>query len=74
MILDADYFELLNTRLEYFKEKKITDLEDEEIQEFINLKKEVAEQFSEVSKVVKGIWDEIYGDSFKKYQERVLNK
>lgn len=74
MKLDPVYTELLKERLEYFKDKKITELKDEEIYEYINLKKEFREIFREVSETVKDIWINVYGEAFERYTERVLNK
>lgn len=62
--------------MEYFKDKKITDLNNAEIKEYMNLKLEVATVFPEVAKAVKGVWDAIkpYAEAGNQYNERVLNR
>lgn len=75
-----EYIQLLISRLNYFKDKKITDLDRDEIREYLNLKEEVVEVFPEVRKAIESIWGAIkeahepYLEAEKKYHERVLNK
>jgi len=71
--MDKAYIEILKTRLEYFQDKKIVDLSDEEIQEFMNLTKEINVQFSETIEIIKKAAAP-YVEAQSKYNERVLNK
>lgn len=84
-----EYLDLMKERLEYFNTKTILELTDEEIQEFINLKKEFNDIFEGVNEAAYEAFQYIYEvvnevlefvkdtPEFKaqiKYQERVLNR
>jgi hypothetical protein len=72
MTKEKIYLDLLISRFEYFQDKKITELTREEIQEYMNLRKEASEIMLEVT----SIWESIkpYYEAGKLYQERVMNK
>jgi len=75
--MDKAYLKVLKTRFEYFQDKKIFDLSDDEIQEFMNLKKEIAVQFSGIANAIHDVVKKIaapYAEAQSKYNERVLNK
>lgn len=74
MKADKVYIELLKERLEYFQDKKITELKTDEIYEYINLQEEVTEIFGGLASEIVGIWKNIYGEAFERYSERVLKK
>lgn len=78
MELTKEYIDIIKSRLEYFASKPITDLTDEEVQEFINLKKEFYEiykSFAEkVSKIFEAVKDTPEIKAQLKYYERVVNK
>lgn len=72
MTKEKIYLDLLISRFEYFQDKKITELTREEIQEYMNLRKEASEIMLEVT----SIWESIkpYYEAGEMYAERVLNK
>lgn len=80
--VNTEYSKLLQERLEYFKNKSILELKDEEIQEFINLRKEIEGHIKEVVNFFKNSFDgviELIKDTptYKAqimYEERVLNR
>lgn len=64
--MDKIYVELLKERYKELKDMKIGEMSDDEINEFINLKKEV---FKEIKKML-----EPYTDAITKYSHNVLKK
>lgn len=74
MKINEAYLEILKLRLEYFKDKKITELNNSEIQEYLNLKKEFNKIFAEVKEIVNKAWNTVYGESWEIYRRRVLEK
>lgn len=87
-MVTKEYLNIIKSRLEYFASKPITDLTDEEVQEFINLKKEFNEIFKDITEVVSKAYGQIQdmmNQAFEaiketpeikaqlKYYERVMN-
>lgn len=70
--MDKIYVELLKERYKELKDMKIGEMSDDEINEFINLKKEVINVlpvFKEIKKML-----EPYTDAITKYSHNVLKK
>ena len=70
--MDKIYVELLKERYKKLKDMKIGEMSDDEINEFINLKKEVFNVlpvFKEIKKML-----EPYTDAITKYSHNVLKK
>lgn len=70
--MDKIYVELLKERYKELKDMKIGEMSDDEINEFINLKKEVFNVlpvFKEIKKML-----EPYTDAITKYSHNVLKK
>ncbi|GAQ18016.1 peptide ABC transporter permease [Oceanobacillus picturae] len=80
MKVTKEYLDLLKERIEYFKDKKIGDLERSEIQEYLNLQEEVMEAFPAVRNFIFGMVEglrevmEPHYEAMEQYQERVINK
>jgi len=61
--MDKVYMNLLRSRLEYFKKKPITELSDDEIQEYIALKKELLGELGELTESI----SRAFKNAFKPY-------
>ena len=68
-IHDDAYLDKLIERGEYFNSKTITELEREEIEEYLRLKDEVEDLLETVIKAWDYVWDVV--QKTREYQERV---
>lgn len=71
--MDKLYLELLATKLKRFEGEKITELTDDEIQEYVNLKREIGLELQPLAEAIaKVIRPMVVAE--KKYNQRVLGK
>ena len=68
-IHDDAYLDKLIERGEYFNSKTITELEREEIEEYLRLKGEVKDLIETITKAWDNVWDVV--QKTREYQERV---
>ena len=77
--MNYHYQRKLIERYKYFQSKPITELENDEIEEFLNLQKEIPQAFTEIRDAVMKAWENV-SDYIKetpeykaemKYAERV---
>lgn len=71
--MDKIYLELLAMKLKRFECRKITELTDDEIQEYVNLKREIGLELHPLAEAIaKVIRPMVVAE--KKYNERVLRR
>ena len=65
--MNKEYIEILRLRMEHFERRPISELDDDEIKEFMALRKEVINM---VLPTIKKAW-EPYSEAIEFYRERV---
>lgn len=71
--MDKMYLELLAMKIKRFESKKITELTDDEIQEYVNLKREINSELQPLAEVIARVIRPMVVAE-KKYNERVLRR
>jgi uncharacterized protein YjgD (DUF1641 family) len=75
--MNAIYLKILLERYKYFESKSITELTNDEIQEYLNLQKEIVNAMPQVKETFDKIWNIIkevtspYVEAQMQYEKRV---
>lgn len=74
--MDAVYLKVLHERYKYFADKKITELTDVEIREYLILKEEILNAMPEVVDAISSIWETVkeYFEPYVEAELKYINK